>query len=140
MRAIRENRFRNDVAETPLFRAELPPASSTLTLPDPPSANRWWRMVVIKGSPRMLLSKEARDYKARIAQLGGNRAITHGPVKLSIDWYRERRAGDLDKRIGVLLDALQGVLYTNDAQIIELVARRFEDPANPRIVVTAEAL
>src|SRR5215208_1842030 len=35
MKAIREKRFRNDVAETPLFRAQLPPRSSTLTLPDP---------------------------------------------------------------------------------------------------------
>lgn len=87
----------------------------------------------------MLVSKEAREYKRRVGQLGGARAITDGPVRLSIDWYRERRSGDLDKRIGILLDALQGVLFANDSQIVQLVARRFDDPAHPRVVVTVEA-
>ncbi|MDB4876428.1 MAG: rusA [Gemmatimonadetes bacterium] len=109
----------------------------TLTLPEPPSANRWWRMVVVGKQARMLLSSEARAYKARIGLIVAPR-IDAGPIRVSIDWYRGRRSGDLDKRLGVVLDALQGVLYTNDAQIVELVARRFDDPGNARIVVTAE--
>jgi hypothetical protein len=32
----------------PLFRSDPEPRRATLTLPEPPSANRWWRMVVIK--------------------------------------------------------------------------------------------
>ncbi len=112
----------------------------TLMLPEPPSANRWWRMVVIKGQARMLTSKEARDYKAGVALLGGSKMIAAGPVRVTIDWYRERKSGDLDKRIGVLLDAVQGVLYDNDAQITEITARRHDDRGNPRIVITAEAL
>ena len=95
---------------------------------------------MIKGQARMLTSKEARDYKARVALIGGKNKMPDGPVRLTIDWYRERKAGDLDKRIGVVLDALQGVLYDNDSQITEIVARRHDDKGNPRIVVTAEAL
>jgi crossover junction endodeoxyribonuclease RusA len=128
------------VTDLAIFRGELPPTATTLTLPEPPSANRWWRMVTIRGSARMLVSKEARQYKEHVAQLGSRNMIAEGPVKLSIDWYRERKAGDLDKRIGVCLDALQGVLFTNDSQIVELVARRFDDKHNPRVVVTVEAL
>jgi hypothetical protein len=41
----------------------------------------------------------------------------------------------LDKRIPIILDALQGVAYANDAQITHLTARRLEDPRNPRVVV-----
>jgi crossover junction endodeoxyribonuclease RusA len=119
---------------------EAAPTRATLTLPEPPSANRWWRMVVIKGQARMLVSSEAREYKARVAQLGSRQQLPDGPVKLTIDWYRERKSGDLDKRIGVLLDALQGVLYANDSQVVELIARRHDDKNNPRVTVTAEAL
>lgn len=124
----------------PLFRSDSEPRIATLTLPPPPSSNRWWRMVVIKGSPRMLVSKEARQYKDAVAQLGNRLCISSGPVKVSIDWYREQRSGDLDKRIGVLFDALQGVLFTTDAQVVELHARRFEDPIRPRVEVTVEAV
>lgn len=104
-----------------------------LTLPEPPSANRWWRNV----NGRMVTSKEARVYKASVARTIARPLFT-GPVTVSIDWYRGRKSGDLDKRLGVVLDALQGVLYENDSQIVELTARRFDDPGNPRIVVRVQ--
>jgi Holliday junction resolvase RusA-like endonuclease len=102
-------------------------------------------MVTIRGSARMLLSSEARKYKAAVPnivreQLGANVVCCTDAVRVTVEWYRERRSGDLDKRLGVVFDALQGVLYANDAQVIELVARRHEDPANPRVVITVEAL
>lgn len=46
---------------------------------------------------------------------------------ISLRWHRARRAGDLDKRLGVVFDALQGLLYDNDAQIIEISAKRVDD-------------
>lgn len=85
----------------------------------------------------MHLSNEARAYKASIAQLRGI-AVHVGSVRITLDWYRSRRAGDLDKRIGVCLDALQGVLFDNDSQIVELRATRHDDPTNPRIEVCVE--
>lgn len=106
----------------------------TLTLPVPPSSNRWWR----KFRNRMVLSPEARAYKENVAKLAGRYLIEQGEISVSIDWYRQRRSGDLDKRQNILLDALQGVLFANDSQVVELHARRFDDPKNPRIVVTVE--
>jgi Holliday junction resolvase RusA-like endonuclease len=103
----------------------------TFTLPVPPSANRWWR----KWKNRMVLSDEAREYKS-LVRMAYRRAELQGAVTVSIAWYRERRSGDLDKRLGVCLDALQGVAYATDAQITRIIASRFEDPKNPRLIVT----
>lgn len=114
-----------------------------LTLPEPPSSNRWWRQTVIpaaKGRPARAmtyLSEEAREYKADAAVLVRTTPID-GPVRVSLDWFRGRAAGDLDKRIGVILDALQGRFYHNDAQIVELRARRFDDKGKARIVVRVD--
>jgi crossover junction endodeoxyribonuclease RusA len=109
--------------------------TQTLELPEPPSANRWWRNV----NGRMVTSKEARKYKenaAIFATIAKMRPLD-GPVSLTVVWFRSRKSGDLDKRLGVLLDALQGTCYHSDAQITELHAHRSDaDPEFPRVVIT----
>lgn len=111
-----------------------------LTLPVPPSANRWWRSV----GHRVLLSREARQYKAATAlRCLAHRVVMVRPprqVSVSLVWYRAKRQGDLDKRLGILLDALQGLAYENDSQVIELHARRDEDADRPRVEVTVTDL
>jgi hypothetical protein len=41
---------------------------------------------------------------------------------------------------GLVWLSLQGVLYDNDSQIVEITARRHDDAGNPRVVVSAEAV
>lgn len=106
----------------------------TFTLPVPPSSNRWWR----KWKNRMVLSDEAREYKSLVA-MAYRRAELKGDVAVDLTWFRERRSGDLDKRLGVILDSLQGIAYATDAQIVQLSARRQDDPKNPRVIVTVRA-
>lgn len=105
-------------------------------LEEPPSANRWWR----KFRNRMVLSDAAREYKAEVAAQLLLRRIPcipePEPVSVSITWYRSRKSGDLDKRLGVLLDALQLIAYENDSQVVELHAERKDDKNNPRVEVT----
>ncbi len=103
----------------------------TFTLPEPPSANRWWR----KFRNRMVLSPEARAYKSSVCRAYKSAEI-RGNVAVDVTWYRGRKSGDLDKRLGVVLDALQGVAYATDAQITELSALRIDDPRKARVVVT----
>lgn len=107
------------------------PGPRRFVLPEAPSSNRWWR----KFRGRMVLSAAARDYKATVALLLSRAKPAQGPVKVTLDWYRGRKSGDLDKRVGITLDALQGSLFENDSQVVELVARRHDDPSNPRIEV-----
>ena len=40
-----------------------------LVLPEPPSANRYWRTVLVRGRATTLLSKEARAYRRAVAEL-----------------------------------------------------------------------
>ena len=109
-----------------------------LILPYPPSANLYWR-TTRRG--HTYVSPEAKAYKARVRwlALGARVKPLAGPVSLSLAVYRPRRAGDLSNRIKVLEDALQGVAYADDSQVVELHALRLEDAADPRVEVTVEA-
>ena len=57
------------------------------------------------------------------------------PVVVRLWWYRSRKAGDLDKRVSVALDALANVWYCDDAQVVELHCYRLDDKHNPRLEV-----
>lgn len=127
-------------------------------LPEPPSANRWWRMGRgKKGVSHMHLSPDARQYKTALEMLIGGqvRPIDSkrewplfpepAEVKITVDWWRGPirvaggkglyYAGDLDKRLGILLDALQGLVYKADSQVAEIRARRFNSPTAPGFVM-----
>ena len=111
-----------------------------LTLPVPPSANDYWR--VFKN--RILVSAIARAYKANVRfrvmqQSDGLPDPLSGPVIVSMTVYRKRRAGDLDNFQKCLLDSLKGIAFEDDSQVVEIHARREDDPANPRVEVRVEA-
>jgi Holliday junction resolvase RusA-like endonuclease len=61
-----------------------------------------------------------------------------GPVKLWLTIYRPRPKGDLDNCLKILLDALQGILYRDDAQIVQIHAERFDAPDAPRVEVACQ--
>ena len=112
----------------------------TITVPVPPSANRWHRNV----GGRMLLSSEARKYLAALPAIVAPQRVTltsGTDLRVDVVWYRESKRGDVDKRGAILLDALQGIAYTNDAQIADYRIRRDDsDRRNPRMVVTITPL
>lgn len=60
---------------------------------------------------------------------------SNGDVVLRMTWFRKAKRGDLDNRLKQVLDALQGQLYANDSQIVEIRFRRREDKADPRLEV-----
>jgi crossover junction endodeoxyribonuclease RusA len=107
----------------------------TITLPYAPSANRYWR----KWRGRIVKSDEARQYQhdaGNLARQAGVELLT-GAVGLELRFYRPQRRGDLDNRLKVLVDALQGVLYTDDKQVKEIHAYLDDDRERPRVEVTA---
>lgn len=121
--------------------ASTPASTLRLVLPTPPSANRYWRVPKALGRP--ILSREARAYCERVKALAfaqGARSPLTGDIAVSILWTRERRSGDLDGRLKIVLDALQGAAYVNDSQIVAIEARRQDrDKGEPGLVVEVRA-
>lgn len=110
----------------------------TLVLPYPPSANRYWR----HARGRTYLSADALAYREAV----GWQCQTHriapqtGPVVLTLRYYRPARRGDLDNRLKQLLDSLQGHLFNDDAQVVEIHAYQADDKHNPRVEVECTPL
>jgi crossover junction endodeoxyribonuclease RusA len=107
-----------------------------LTLPYPPSVNHLYR--VVNGRP--ILSREGRSFKLRTAGLAlerGARPLA-GDVAVTLGVYRPAKRGDLDNAMKCILDALRGVAFADDRQVVRIDAERFEDKANPRVEVLVE--
>lgn len=106
-----------------------------LILPVPPSWNRSYRA----GKGRIYTPQSVLDFRKSVLVAGRKAGLQkyprEMPVAVSAWWYRKRQAGDLDKRGSVLLDALQGVWFCDDAQVCELHLYRMEDKFNPRLEV-----
>jgi crossover junction endodeoxyribonuclease RusA len=101
------------------------------TLPVPPSVNHYLR----RTRWGVTLTEEAKAFKDYVRYNVRKRMLT-GDVVMRIDYYRKRRAGDIDGPLKLCFDALQGIWYENDKQIVELHVRRFEDRDNPRLEIT----
>ena len=103
--------------------------------PYPPLTNRYWRTIVKGKRAIPILSREAREYKQRMASHAAGHQPSQEPVCLTIRLYRPRKAGDIDGPLKPLLDALQGFLYVNDSQIVEMHVYRLDDKEAPRVEV-----
>jgi crossover junction endodeoxyribonuclease RusA len=100
-----------------------------LILPPPVSSNRYWR--IFRG--RVVVSAEAKTYRAEVAMKARAKGIMtplEGPVSVHVALCPEMTAKglasktrlDLDNCIKVALDALQGVAFANDKQVVKLIA------------------
>lgn len=139
----------------------------TVTLPYPVSANRYWasRTVKPKHGPSFTttyVTAEAKAYKAAVETLlraAGVREPIKGRVSVSYVLYpnrpqdyrtRMRKLGDawhdtvqcidLDNAQKVLLDALKGVAFEDDAWVRRITAERAEPDGEARLVVTIESI
>jgi crossover junction endodeoxyribonuclease RusA len=105
----------------------------TLTLPYPPSLNKMYRAV----NNRFLISAVGRQYKQTVATecLGKKLQPLDGDLVVTIRAFRPAKRGDLDNIQKVLFDSLQGILYHNDSQLVEIHAHRDDDKDNPRVEI-----
>lgn len=97
-----------------------------LTLPFPPTANTYYRHIVVKGRPRSLLSAKGRAYREQVAialmeQWIKPKTLT-GPLSMTVEFNApDKRVRDLDNLAKGLLDSLEHAgVYKNDSQIREL--------------------
>lgn len=66
----------------------------------------------------------------------------NGDLKPAAPWWPvSRAAGDVDKHARALLDALTGVVWADDSQVVQLHAEKtYDDGAGPRLVCTVQHL
>lgn len=104
-----------------------------LTLPLPPSVNHYWT----RSKHGMFLTERARTFKHEVAIICVEGDVTplDGEISIHMEVYRKHTSSDLDNFAKAILDGLQGHCYHNDAQIVEMYARRHDDKKNPRVVV-----
>ena len=109
-------------------------AAQSIVLPLPPSTNDNW----VNYNGRTVLSEAAKNFRAGVklrANLEDIRPFD-GNVAVYVHVYRANAAQDLDNYDGkALLDALQGVMFHNDNQVVERHSWRHDDKANPRVEV-----
>lgn len=107
-----------------------------LVLPYPPTLNNL--KAIVRG--RMVKTSEARKYEATVqwqATLQGAKRID-GPLVVRVRAFRPRKAGDLDNTLKAAFDALKGVAWNDDSQVVEIYATRHDDKANPRLEVEVD--
>jgi len=95
-----------------------------LRLELPPTTNASFRV----GKGRFYETDEYKNWKM-VAQLQARTQCGHQPsdqeIRLVIEMYQVF-GGDIDGRLKPLLDALQGVVYDNDKQVVEILVRKFK--------------
>lgn len=106
-----------------------------LTFDYPPSSNRYWTLA--RG--RLIVSAKAKAYKRSIANTYFGRDLFEDLLSIQITVYRPQKRGDLDNTLKVLLDAMNGVIWKDDSQIVEIHLIRHEDKHHPRaeVIVTS---
>jgi crossover junction endodeoxyribonuclease RusA len=134
----------------------------TLTLPYPPSSNRYWRTAVVCGRAQTYPSDDAKAFKSEVRALAlqaGVRKPIEGRIAIALQLYPQRpqdwvkrarrdpltwdddvRCIDLGNCEKVLSDALNGVAWVDDKQHRRILLERMEPDGEARVVVTIEAL
>ena len=92
-----------------------------LTMPWPPSVNRYWR--TFQG--RMIISAEGRSYRKAVAdQVLIQRGAKHyeGKLRVVIEaWRPDKRKRDLDNLLKAVLDSLTHAgVWADDGLIVDL--------------------
>ena len=107
----------------------------------PQSRPRFGRGGRVYEPARMTAFKSAIRAAASAAMAGSSPLSE--PIACTLKFYRKfkpisRRFGDLDNLSKAILDAVNGLAFTDDAQITRLVAEKFTDKKNPRVEVSIE--
>ena len=98
---------------------------------------------------RVYLPQKSRDYR-KILQNSARSAMDNfkpltGALFCHLNFYRKFKAtsrnyGDLDNHVKAVLDALNGICYVDDAQIVEFSGTKHTDKVEPRIEIEIGAV
>jgi hypothetical protein len=128
-----------DPSGQPLYRNGKPVLRSVATHDNPKTKS--WQLLIAEAASEAI---RARNLERDGGQVVSAWRLLDGPVRLSVAFYLSRpkslpkrvvantKGYDTDKLARLVLDALQGLAYANDAQVVELIAGKFyAQPGEP---------
>lgn len=113
--------------------------AARFVLPYPPAVNRLYRVRVIGKQAFPYKTHEHRDYMKHVGEAIGTVPLWAGPLRVDVRLFRPRRVGDIDGPIKALLDGLNGRVWSDDSQVVELHVWRGDDKHAPRVEVSIHA-
>ena len=97
------------------------------------------RVIKRKGKSIAFTPRKTKQYETYVASLArkamGDREPTTELVAVRLVFYRARRTADVDNLVKGCLDPMQGIIYKNDNQVVDLHAQWFRDKENPHAYV-----
>jgi len=107
----------------------MTPKEYHFTLPVPPSANRYWMVA----NNRIVVTHAATAYKTEVYYQLRELEPLRNDVAVNFTVFRPIRRGDLDNYNKVMFDALKGLAWLDDSQVVEIHSFREDDKDNPRV-------
>lgn len=108
-------------------------------LGEPASKSNSRQLVRLNGRPAFIKSKKALDYVNSFKlQCKPLKNLMEGDLEVSIKIFYRSRRPDLDE--SVILDCMQGLIYSNDRQVKQKHIFHGVDPDNPRSEITVRVL
>ena len=101
----------------------------SFVLPVPPSANKYWMVA----NNRIIVTPEASSYKQQVFLQLRNYEPLRSDVGVNFTVFRPWKRGDPDNYTKVMFDALKGLVWLDDSQVIEIHSFRDDDKLNPRV-------
>ena len=70
----------------------------------------------------------------------GNREPLSGAISVAVNLYRKYQPtakifGDVDNHLKAIFDALNGIIFDDDSQVVTCTAMKFTDKIRPRVEV-----
>lgn len=102
----------------------------------PPSKSNSYEIVNVGGRGTLAKTLQMRIYERDFGyQCTIKGAKISVPFRLAVDVYFRSNRSDLDNSLKIILDCLQKYeVIVNDRQCVEIMARKFIDKEDPRIV------
>lgn len=112
-----------------------------LTLPYPISSNRYWR----SARGRVFVSAEAKAYKQEVALIARTAGIRE-PASISAIALivklipKTRRCLDLDNALKIAIDALKGIAFEDDSQVVKIQAEKLPPDGVGRLLIEVQSM
>src|SRR5262249_36244715 len=104
----------------------------SFTVPGRPVAKQRARVTFVRGRPLAYTPGKSPEHEESVRWHAKAARIRrqHGELHLAVRFYGSR--GDADNLLKSLLDALNGVAYEDDRQVVEFHVRVYRDARDPR--------